>query len=119
MKRRLTDVSAAARTFEQASNPSDQMFVVNFNERIQLGLPPTVRFSSDPVELEQAISHAPAIGKTALYDAIAQALQVLKEGGPEKKVLLIVSDGGDNTSRHTLAETLTLAEQSTAIIYAV
>jgi VWFA-related protein len=119
MKRKLAEVSAAARTFVQASNPSDQMFVVNFNEHVELGLPPSMRFSSDPAELEQAISKAPAIGKTALYDAAVRALELLKEGGPDKKVLVVVSDGGDNASKHTLDQTLKLAEQSSAIIYAL
>jgi VWFA-related protein len=119
MKRKLAEVGAAARTFGQASNPSDAMFVVTFNEHVELGLPPATRFSSDPVQLEQAISQAPATGKTALYDAIVKALDLLNEGGPDKKVLLVVSDGGDNASKHTLAETLKLAEQSSAIIYAV
>ncbi|MCU1239085.1 MAG: von Willebrand factor, type, partial [Candidatus Solibacter sp.] len=80
---------------------------------------PTHPFSSDPVELEQAISQAPATGMTALYDAIVKALEMLKEGGPDKKVLLVISDGGDNASTHTLPETLRLAEQSDAIVYTV
>jgi Ca-activated chloride channel family protein len=119
MKRKLAEVSTAARTFVQASNPRDRMFVVNFNEHVQLGLSPTHPFSSDPVELEQAISQAPATGMTALYDAIVKALEMLKEGGPDKKVLLVISDGGDNASTHTLTETLRLAEQSDAIVYTV
>ncbi|MCU1234751.1 MAG: von Willebrand factor, type, partial [Candidatus Solibacter sp.] len=50
MKRKLAEVSTAARTFVQASNPRDRMFVVNFNEHVQLGLSPTHPFSSDPAE---------------------------------------------------------------------
>jgi VWFA-related protein len=119
MKRKLAEVSAAARAFAQASNPEDQMFVVNFNESVQLGLDPSARFTSDPAQLEQAISTAPASGRTALYDAIAKAVEQLKAGTLEKKVLLAISDGGDNASTHTLPQTLKLAEQSSAIIYAV
>ena len=119
MRRKLADVSAGARTFVQASHPDDQMFVVNFNEHVSSGLPPLTRFSNDPAQLEQAIANAPATGKTALYDAVVKALGMLKEGGPDKKVLLVISDGGDNASTHTRAETLMLAEQSSAIIYCV
>ena len=39
MRRKLSEVSAAARTFVRSSNPEDEMFVVNFNERVSLGLP--------------------------------------------------------------------------------
>src|SRR6202046_5595455 len=119
MRRKLDQVSAAARTFAQASNPEDQMFVVNFNEHVWLGLPESIRFTSDPAQLESAISSAPTTGMTELYDAIVKAIERLKEGTHEKKVLLTISDGGDNASIHTLPQALKLAEQSTAIIYTV
>ena len=41
MRPKLADVTAAARTFVQSSNPEDEMFVVNFNENVTLGLPGT------------------------------------------------------------------------------
>jgi Ca-activated chloride channel homolog len=119
MHSKLAEVSAAAGAFVEASNPGDQVFVVNFNENVELGLPPSLRFSNDPIQLESAISRVPASGKTALYDAISLGLQVLSEGAPNKKVLLVISDGGDNASKHTLAQTLALAEQSSVIIYTV
>jgi VWFA-related protein len=116
MRRKIAEVSAAVRTFVQSSNPGDQMFVVNFNERVQLALP---GFTNDPLKIEQAISSTPVAGETALYDAIVTALKQLKAGTLEKKILLVISDGGDNASTHTLAQVLKLAEQSSAIIYAV
>jgi VWFA-related protein len=119
MVSKLKEVGAAARTFAQASNPDDQMFVVNFNEFVQWGLGDSRRFTSDPLQLEQAIMAAATTGKTALYDAIANALEQLKTGTPEKKTLLTISDGGDNASTHTVAQALKLAQQSSAIIYAV
>jgi copper chaperone CopZ len=70
-------------------------------------------------ELEGAISHAPADGMTALYAAIVKALEHLQSGNREKKVLLVISDGSDNASKHKLAQVLELAEQSNAIIYAI
>jgi VWFA-related protein len=119
MRRKLAEASAAARTFAQASHPEDRMFVVNFNEAVQWGLEAPARFTSDPAQLEQAISRAPASGRTALYDAIVKALEQLKAGTAGKKVLLTISDGGDNASTHNLSQTLQLAEQSSAIIYTV
>ncbi len=119
MKPKLAEVSAAARAFVQASNSDDEMFVVNFNEHVESGLPDSIRFTSDPDKLEQAISRAPATGMTALYDAIAVALRHLQSGSREKKVLLAISDGGDNSSLHKLPQILKLAEQSSTIIYTV
>ena len=119
MHRKLAEVSAAARTFVHSSNPDDQMFVVNFNEKVSLGLPSGIQLSHDASELERAILNAPAGGKTALYDAIAKASEHLKASTLDKKTLIVISDGGDNASTHTLKQVLTLAEQSNVIIYAI
>jgi Mg-chelatase subunit ChlD len=117
MQRKLAEVSAAARIFVHSSNPDDQMFVVNFNEKVTFGLQSAIQFSHDATELESAILTAPAGGKTALYDPIAEALEQLKASTLDKKVLIVISDGGDNASTHTLNQVLNLADQSNAIIY--
>ena len=56
---------------------------------------------------------------TALYDAVAAALEHLKKGNRDKKVLLVVSDGGDNASQHNLAQVMAMAGQPDAIIYTI
>lgn len=119
MRTELAQVTAGARTFVQFSNPQDQMFVVNFNEKVSLGLPEGVPFSVNSNELEQAIWRAPAAGETALYDAIIEALKRFETGSRDKKVLIVISDGADNASVHRLAQVLEMAEQSSVIIYAV
>jgi len=116
---KLAEVTAAARTFVRSSNRDDEMFVVNFNEKVSLGLPRTTRFTSNTDELEYAITGIPSGGMTALYDAIAKALEELQAGSRDKKVLIIVSDGGDNASGRTLPQVMKLAEQSSAVIYTV
>jgi Ca-activated chloride channel family protein len=119
MRPKLAEVSAAAQTFVRSSNPEDEMFVVNFNEHVSLGLPGAVRFTNDTVQLARAIVTRPAGGQTALYDAIAKALEELQAGSRDKKVLVIVSDGGDNASARSLAQVMKLAGQSSAVIYTI
>jgi Ca-activated chloride channel family protein len=119
MRRKLGEVSAAARTFVRSSNREDEMFVVNFNERVSLGLPATIRFTHSTAELERAITSAPAGGQTALYDAIAQGLEELRAGNRDRKVLIVLSDGGDNASARSLTQVMKLAGQSSAVIYTV
>jgi Ca-activated chloride channel family protein len=119
MRSKLAQVTAGARTFVRFSNPQDQMFVVNFNEKVSLGLPEGIPFSVDANELDRAIWKAPAGGETALYDAIIEALKRLQTGNRDKKVLIVISDGADNASAHRLAQVLEMAEQSNAIIYTV
>jgi Ca-activated chloride channel family protein len=119
MKPKLDDVVTAVRTFVRFSRPDDQMFVVNFNEKVSLAAPDTTRIGESLGELARAISDTPATGRTALYDAALQAFRQLGAGGPEKKVLIVVSDGGDNASAHALAEVLNMAMQSSALVYTI
>lgn len=119
MKKRMSEVVAAARTFVRASNRDDEMFVVNFNEYVTLGLPGPLRFTNRIDELEAAIWNVPATGQTALYDAVFQAQQHLQSGNKDKKVLIIISDGGDTASTHTLEDVLLVARKSDALIYPI
>ncbi len=119
MRTKLAQVTAGARAFVQFSNPRDQMFVVNFNEKVSLGLPQDIPFSANVNELGWAIWKAPGAGETALYDAIIEALHWSQTGEREKKVLVVISDGADNASVHSLPQVLEMAEQSNAIIYTI
>jgi VWFA-related protein len=119
MRPKMADVIVAARTFVRLSNPEDQMFVVNFNEKVTIGLTREVLFTNRADQLESAILHAPVTGQTALYDAVAEGLVRLQASERDKKVLIVISDGGDNASEHTLAEVLKMAGQSSAMVYAI
>jgi VWFA-related protein len=119
MRPKLAEVAAAARTFVRSSNREDEMFVVNFNETVSLGLPGMSRFTEGTAELENAITTVPTGGQTALYDAIAKGLEELQAGSRDKKVLIVISDGGDNASELKLAQVMNLAGQSSAVIYTV
>src|SRR5271166_1675293 len=85
MHSKLPAVITAARTFVQTSNPEDWLFVVNFNEKVTLGLPAGMSFTNRPEELERAISSKPATGMTALYDAVVEALQRLQASTQDKR----------------------------------
>ena len=112
-------VIAASLAFVRSSNSQDQMFVVNFNQTVSLGLPESIPFSSDQEQLREALAKNPPAGNTALYDAIAVALQHLKGGSRSKKALIVVTDGGDNASQIKAPALLNMAESSNAIIYTI
>jgi Ca-activated chloride channel homolog len=118
MREKRADVAKAALDFVTASNPEDEMFVVNFNENIYFGLPRSTPFTNDVDLLRAALTTAPA-GLTALYDALATGLEHLKTGARDRKALVVLSDGGDNASHRTLAEVLRVAQQSNATIYTI
>ncbi len=119
MAQRMPEVAAAAQAFVRSINRDDQMFFVNFNEKVYLGLPAAIRFTDSTAELRDAIAATPIRGMTALYDAIAKGLEELQAGSRDKKVLIVVSDGGDNASAHSLAQVMKLAGQSNAVVYTV
>jgi len=117
MREKRAQVNAAALTFVKTSNPQDEAFVVNFNDEFYLDTEDD--FTSDQQELNQALSRIDARGSTALYDAIVGSLDHLKKGHKDKRVLLVITDGEDDASRMTLPETMRVAEESNAAIYAI
>ncbi len=112
-------VITAAWVFIQASNPMDEIFVVNFNEKPRRGLPDNVLFSDNPKELRSALWQGTPEGRTALYDAIEMSLHQLDFGRQAKKALVVISDGGDNHSTHTEQQVMHDVLSSLATIYTV
>lgn len=119
MAAKRDDVIAGAVAFVQGSNPQDREFVVNFSDTVAFGLPESVPFTSNVEDLKAALLKTPVSGQTALYDALVAALERLQKDPLDKKVLLLISDGGDNVSKHTYAQTLRMAQSSSVIIYAI
>jgi VWFA-related protein len=117
MRAKQEEVAKAALDFVTASNPEDEMFVVNFNEHAYLGLRSTP-FTNNVDLLRAALTAVPA-GLTALYDALATGIEHLKKGTRDRKALVVLSDGGDNASRRSLDEALQIAQRSNATIYTI
>jgi VWFA-related protein len=109
----------AAGLFISESNPKDEMFVLNFNDNVKRGLPEGTLFSDDATQLRAALSRGAPKGMTALNDAVVEGLTQVESGTRNKKALILISDGGDNASRHTRREMLSLVERSMATIYTI
>jgi len=119
MRPKRAQVITAALVFIQASNPMDEMFVVNFNEKARRGLPDELLFSDNIQKLRAALWQGDPEGRTALYDAIEMSLHQLAFGRQAKKTLVVISDGGDNHSTHTLQQVKHDVLASLATIYTV
>ncbi len=117
MRDKRPRVNEAAITLVQNSNPQDEAFVVNFNDDFYLDLDKD--FSSSIPELKEALERIDARGSTALYDALIGSLDHLKKGHKEKKVLLVVTDGEDNTSRSSLEKTIREIQKTDTVIYTI
>jgi Ca-activated chloride channel family protein len=112
-------VTSGTTAFAQSSHPEDEMFAIVFNEHVRRGLPDTVAFTKNRLQLQASLQRIPPGGKTALYDAVIEALDHLDRGTYQKHVLVVLSDGGDNASRHSEQEMLDRVESSSAIVYTV
>jgi VWFA-related protein len=96
------------------------MFALTFNERVRAALPPTAPFTTDASTLRTAMAGALLTwGRTALYDAISAGLAYVAHGRHEVRVLVIVSDGGDNASSATFEEVLSATQVSNTVIYSI
>ena len=119
MRARRNDVTAAGAAFAAMSHPLDEFFTVNFNESVWPGLPAGTAFTSGGDQLRATLAAAPALGMTALYDAIDYGLVHLQRGTQDRKALVVVSDGGDNASAHAFDAVLEHARTSNVAIYSV
>ena len=120
MRDKRAKVEAASLALVKDSNPEDESFVVNFNDEAFLDLPHGRDFTSDVKELEEALTRIDSRGGTAMRDAIRMSIDHLKEKAhKDKKVLVVVTDGNDNSSVITLESLVKAAQQSETIIYAV
>jgi VWFA-related protein len=119
MRGRRDQVATAVASFTSMSHPADEFFTLNFNEWVWPGLPPDLPFTDDVDQLHSALATAQAQGMTALYDAVSRGLTHLRRGTRDRRVLVVVSDGGDNASVHTLDNVVQSARLSDAAIYSL
>jgi Ca-activated chloride channel family protein len=120
MRDKRAKVEAAASALAKDSNKEDETFVVNFNDEAFLDNPHGKDFTSDIQEIEEALTRIDSRGGTAMRDAIRMSIDHLKEKAhKEKKVLVVVTDGNDNSSVISLENLVKASQQADVLIYAV
>ena len=119
MSSKRQEVVSAALAFARASNPLDEMFVVHFSDHTRLGLPKGTLFTGSISELENAIAAFDLGGTTAFYDALLMAQSQFQSAANSRKVLLTITDGGDNSSHATLTEALTSVRKAGIVVYPI
>jgi VWFA-related protein len=113
-------VIAAATAFAEASHPQDDMFALAFNEVVRPALPAETPFTTNAGILRDALVGAIAArGRTALFDAVSVGLDYVVRGRYERRMLIIISDGGDNASRTTFDQAMAKTRASNAVIFSV
>ncbi|HKC55856.1 MAG TPA: VWA domain-containing protein [Vicinamibacterales bacterium] len=109
-------VEAAALAFARASNPMDELCVVNFADKVDLDVP----FTSDLTVLERRIARVDSIGGTALWDALDTAQSYVGDHATRpRKALLVITDGNDNASVARLTSVVRQAQHREIVVHAV
>jgi Ca-activated chloride channel homolog len=119
MLTRRAMVTAGSQAFITSSHPEDELFTVIFNEHARFGLQQSVAFTRSQEQIQASLLRHPPGGKTALYDAVIEALAHLEHATHQKRTLVVLSDGEDNASSHSEADMLHRAGRSDALIYAI
>jgi VWFA-related protein len=103
----------AAATMLKTMGPDDEAFLAEFNEKVDL----TVPFTSKTAQIRDALQNVRAGGLTALLDAVNFTLGEMKKAKNPRKAIVIVSDGGDNSSKYTAAQIEALVREADVEIY--
>jgi len=108
----LSLVSAALRGFLAVGHPDDETLLLPFADQIDSVLPPTA-----PAAFLERLPAALPAGGTALFDALRNATGVLRSAKHDRRVLIVMADGGDNESRHSWAEAEAAIKANGDIVY--
>ena len=116
MREKRQKVNAAALNLVRSSNPSDEVFIVNFNDEYYLDQD----FTSNINKLKEGLEKIEARGGTALYDAVVASADHLKAAKLDKKVVFVVTDGEDNASTESLEQAVRrLQVENGPTVYAI
>lgn len=115
MGNKLAKSRQAVAQFMKTANPEDEFFLVQFNDRPELVVP----FTPDPEDIQSRLAFTQSKGRTALLDGVYMAMNQMKRARNGRKAILIISDGGDNSSRYTESEVRNAVKEADVQIYAI
>jgi Ca-activated chloride channel family protein len=101
--------------FLEQGRTEDEYYLIGFNERTKL----IQDFTAQSDTIQNQISITSPKGRTALYDAIYLGLEKMNGGKNEKKALIVITDGEDNSSRYTFKEVKEYVKESDTQIYVI
>lgn len=111
----IRKAKAAIARFLQQGNPEDEYFLITFNQKTTL----VQSFTDQSSTLQSDVAFQKPGGRTAMYDAIYMGLDQIRGAKNEKKALILITDGEDNSSRYSLSEVREFAKESDVQIYGI
>ena len=111
----IKKAKSAISRFLEGGNPNDEYFLITFNQKTTL----VQSFTSQSASLQNDVAFQKPGGRTAMYDAVYMGLDQIKQAKNEKKALILITDGEDNSSRYSPTEVREFAKESDVQIYAI
>lgn len=115
MGAKLQKSREAVAQFLKTANPDDEFFLIEFNDRPQMVVP----FTTNTDEVQNQLTFTQSKGRTALLDGIYIAMSQMKKARNPRKAILIISDGGDNSSRYTESDVKNAVREADVQVYAI
>jgi Ca-activated chloride channel family protein len=115
MKAGVRIAQSAVQNLLYENGDGDEAFLITFADSPRL----EANFTGDAEEISNRLLWAKPKGATALFDAIYAGITKVKQGANPRRALVVITDGGDNHSRHSFQELLSAARESDAQIFAV
>ena len=108
MGAKLQKSRQAVAQFMKTANPRDEFFLIQFSDRPEM----VQDFTTQAEEIQNRLTFTQAKGRTALLDAIYLAMSQMKKAHNPRRAILIISDGGDNSSRYTESEVMNAVREA-------
>jgi Ca-activated chloride channel homolog len=115
MRDKFDNVIKAALAFMKASNPDDEVFLIGFNQEVEL----IEDYTNDPDLISDDLNNIVVTGGTALWDAIHLGVQKAQTGSRPKKAIIVITDGEDKDSYYKLDEMVSKVQESDVQVYGI
>jgi tight adherence protein B len=112
----ITSAVEAARAFASRRNVNQSLAIMTFNASTKLIVP----FTTSQATIDRALKQPPRLAfKTNLYDAVAQAVALVRTAGIGAGSVIVLSDGADVGSTVSLEDVVTSAKVSHVRVFTV
>lgn len=115
MRERMGPSIAAVRQLLELTIPMDEYFLMRFSDQPDR----ITEFTRHPEEIVGVLPSLHPGGSTALNDAIYLGVQAMKRGTNVREAVVVLSDGGDNSSRYSDSEVRNLVQESDVRVYSI
>lgn len=115
MRNKIEQVNKAALAFIRANNPKDQVFLIGFNDEVEL----LQDYTNDIDEIADSLENTVVTGGTSLYDAVYLGVQKAQSGTKPKKAIVVISDGEDRDSYYKLDELVAKVQEADVQVYSI